>query len=173
MRRAHNPPVVGSIPTRPTGFAGFASVVAGVSGFAVGGPGSLADPMASTWSTACAGRRRYWQLLVPLFAGGALSSDFGVNRVGVVALALRVRANATVNNSVRCSRRLVSLYAAFAGCPDARAPSRKEATQAIGEGPACGEAALFTELPAAAPRLPVDVDHGALLGDLQRRSLAS
>jgi len=81
-----------------------------------------------------------------------MSSDFGVERVGVLALALRVRANGTANNSVRCSRRLVSQYAAFAGCPAARAPSGKEATQANGEGPACGEAALSAELPAAAPR---------------------
>src|SRR5258706_9336234 len=51
---------VRSTPAPLTGFAGFASVVAGASGFAVGGPGSLADPLASAWSTACAGRRWYW-----------------------------------------------------------------------------------------------------------------
>ena len=34
---SHNPPVVGSIPTRPTRFACFASVVAGVAGFAASG----------------------------------------------------------------------------------------------------------------------------------------
>src|SRR5258708_39266096 len=54
----------------------------------------------------------------------------------------------------------------FAGCPAARAPSGKEATRANGEVPACGEAALSAELLAAAPRLPVDVDHGVLLGGL-------
>jgi len=122
MRRVHNPLIVVRSPLAPLVFAAFASVIAGASGFSVGRPGSLADPLASAWSTACAGRRWYWQLWVPPVAGVALSSDFGVERVGVLALALRVRANGTANNSVRCSRRLVSQYAAFAGCPAARAP---------------------------------------------------
>jgi hypothetical protein len=42
MRHSHNPPVVGSSPTRPTRVAGFASGVAGVAGLALRRPWLIA-----------------------------------------------------------------------------------------------------------------------------------
>jgi hypothetical protein len=94
-------------------------------------------------------------------------------RLRELALALRVRANGTANNSVRCLRRLVSPYAAFAGRPAARAPSGKERHEQSVRVQRAAKPRSLRNCPRQRRGLPADVDHGVLLGGLQRRSLAS